>query len=215
MRRTADIVDLKARKTLGRPKVRSDEEQTAIIVGKAIELFLDVGFVAMRMDDVAAARRISKRTLYRLFPGKLDLFRAMVDVHRQSMLIFPPMEHRMPLEDTLAKVFRLDIDPEEDCRRMGFIHRALAETRGVPELGDILHREGGEKGRALLAAWLADWKNTGAVRIGDPHTAASILMGMVFGAVVLKPGDVSRWPGGSDRKAYLQECIRYFVNGAK
>lgn len=215
MRKTATIVDLGARKTLGRPKVRSDEEQMEIIVGKAIELFLDVGFVAMRMDDVAAACRVSKRTLYRLFPSKLDLFRSMAAVHRQSMLIFPPMDDQQTLEDALANVFRIDIDAAEDCRRMAFIHRTLAESRVVPELGDVLHQEGGEKTKALLGAWLTVWKDRGAARIGDPYAAASILMDMVFGAIALKPSDVSRWPGGSDRRTYLRECFRYFVNGVK
>jgi AcrR family transcriptional regulator len=215
MRKTADIVELRARKALGRPKVRSDEEQMDIIVGKAIEIFLDVGFGAMRMDDVAAACRASKRTLYRLFPSKLDLFRSMVAVHRQSMLIFPPIDDQQTLEEALAEVFRIDIDAEEDCRRMAFIHRAVAETRAVPELGDILHDEGGEKAKGLLGAWLAVWKDRGAARIGDPYAAASILMDMVFGAIALKPSDVSYWPGGSDRRAYLRECFRYFVNGVK
>jgi AcrR family transcriptional regulator len=215
MRKTADVVDLGARKALGRPKVRSDDEQMEIIVAKAIELFLDVGFVAMRMDDVAAACRVSKRTLYRLFPSKLDLFRAMAGVHRQSMLIFPAIEGRQTLEEALAEVFRIDIDAEEDRRRMAFIHRTLAETRVVPELGDVLHQEGGEKAKSLLGAWLAVWKERDAAGIGDPHAAASILMDMVFGAIALKPSDVSYWPGGSDRKAYLRECFRYFVNGVK
>jgi len=215
MRKTANIGDRRGRKTLGRPKVRPDEEQMEIIVDKAIELFLDVGFVAMRMNDVAAACRVSKRTLYRLLPSKLHLFRAMVGVHRQSMLTFPPIDKDQTLEEALFQVFRIDIGAEEDRRRMAFIHRTLAERRTAPELGDILHQEGGEKAKALLGAWLTAWKQHGTASIGDPHTAASILLDMVFGAEALRPSDVSCWPGGSDRQAYLRECFRYFIYGAK
>jgi AcrR family transcriptional regulator len=215
MRNTAASLKLNMPKTRGRPKLRSDDELAEIIVGKAFELFLDVGFAQMRMDDVATRCRVSKRTLYRLFPSKLELFRSLANRHRQSMLSFPVMADRMALEVALAEVFRLDIDPEEDCRRMAFIRHTLLEAEAEPELRDILHEESGEKGKALLAIWLSGWKVSGAAGLGDPYAAASILMDMVFGAYVLKPSDPNYRPGDADRKLYLRECFRYFVNGVK
>lgn len=213
--KTADIITLRPIKALGRPKVRSDEAQRDIVIRQAMDIFLDVGFSAMKMDDIAAECRISKRTLYRLFPSKLGLFGAMVERHRHSMLVFPPSLAALPLEAALAEIFRLDLDGDDDCRRMAFIHRALSEVRQVPELADILHVEGGEKARRRLAEWLAERSRSDALRLGDPASAASMLMDMVFGAIALKPAEISRWPGGVDRRAYLRECIRYFVNGIK
>ena len=215
MQRSTAILPLQTGKTLGRPKVRSDAEQRDIIVRKALDLFLDVGFAAMKMDGISAECKISKRTLYRLFPSKLDLFKAMVEMHRESMLTFPETLAMMPLEEALAEIFRIDLGSVEDCRRAAFIDRTVAEAKAVPELGSILHHEGGEKAKVLLAAWFNERNRDGTLRIGNPYSAASILMDMVFGAIAFKPTEVAYWPGGVDRKTYLRECIRYFVNGVK
>lgn len=186
-----------------------------IIVTEATNLFLVTGFAATKMDDVAMACRISKRTLYRLFPSKIDLFRAMVERHRHSMITFPACAENLPLEEALLQVFRIDLDPITDSRRVAFLQSVLAESKTNPELGEILRCDGREPAKLLLAEWLGRRKLQGAANIGDPHSAASILMDMVFGAVALKPIEVSCWPGGADRQTYLIDCIRYFVNGVK
>jgi TetR/AcrR family transcriptional regulator, mexJK operon transcriptional repressor len=215
MRRTADVVVLETAKKLGRPKVRSDEEQRDIILSRAMEMFLESGFIATRMDDLAGSCRISKRTLYRFFPSKLDLFAALVNAHRCSMVDFPPGLDELTLEAALLQVFRVELDPEEDFRRMLFVQRTLADARAVPELGDILHNEGGQRAKRLLAEWLAKRKCREQIGSGDPTHLAAMLMDLVFGAIAIKPVTTSYWPGGSDRKAYLKNCIRYFANGIR
>jgi len=213
--KSTDIGMLGIKRRIGRPKLRPDCEQRDIIVEKAIDLFLKSGFAATKMDDLAAECRISKRTIYRLFPSKLDLFKSMVEMHRQSMLVFPEALAAMPLEEALAAIFRLDIDAQSDYRRTAFVLHAFSEARHTPELGEILHAEGGEKSKRMLADWLAERKRDHALNIADPTSAASILMNMVFGAITLKQVEVSSLPGGTDRRSYLRQCIHYFVNGVR
>jgi AcrR family transcriptional regulator len=174
-----------------------------------------MGFIATRMDDLASLCRISKRTLYRFFPSKLALFKALVQEHRGSMVAFPPGLDGLTLEAALREVFRVELDPAEDFRRTLFVQRTLADSRAVPELGDILHSEGGEQAKRLLAEWLAERRSREPMGAADPYHLATMLMDLVFGAIALKPATTSYWPGGSDRKSYLQECIRYFVNGVR
>lgn len=215
MRRAADIVVLKTAKKLGRPKVRPDDEQRDIILSQAMEIFLEVGFVATRMDDLVSLCKISKRTLYRFFPSKLALFRALVQEHRGSMVAFPPGLDGLSLEAALLKVFRVELDPAEDFRRLLFVQRTLADARTVPELGDILQSEGGEQAKRLLAEWLKERKAREPIGAADPYHLATMLMDLVFGALALKSATTPYWPGGSDRKSYLRECIRFFVNGIR
>jgi AcrR family transcriptional regulator len=215
MRRAANVAVVETAKKLGRPKVRSDEEQRDIILSRAMETFLELGFIATRMDDLASICRISKRTLYRFFPSKLDLFTALVRVHRGSMVAFPPGLDSLTLEAALLQIFRVELDPAEDGRRMLFVQRTLADSRSVPELRDILHNEGGEESRQLLAEWLSARKCREPVGIGDPCHLAAMLMDLVFGALAFKPAAGSSWPGDAERKAYLRECIRHFVNGIR
>lgn len=199
---------------VGRPKVRTDAEQMAIIVDAAMALFLDHGYAEMKMADVAARCAISKRTLYRLYPGKVDLFRALVEAHRGTMLHFPAGIEERPLDDALAEIFRIDLDDGDDARRRRFVTRAVDEARQIPELGDILHEYGGQRAKDQLAEWLTAWRANSADRLANPFAAASILMDMVFGAVLLRQLNPLYWPGSDDRRAYLRECIRCFVSGA-
>jgi AcrR family transcriptional regulator len=199
---------------VGRPKTRSDQDQMTIITEGATELFLRHGYAEMKMGDVAAHCAISKRTLYRLFPSKIDLFRAMVVQHRATMLHFPDGLEQQPLDNALAEIFRIDLDDIDDERRTRFVLRTVEEARQIPEIGEILHEHGGERAKHLLAEWLTQWKAAADAKLENPFAAASILMDMVFGAVILKQINPLHWPGGIDRRAYLRECIRCFVNGA-
>jgi AcrR family transcriptional regulator len=199
----------------GRPKVRSDPEQKDVIVRHALDLFVEHGYAATSMDDIAAGCHISKRTLYRLFPSKIELFAAMVEEHRHSMLVFPPHDPATPIEDQLARIFLVDIGAEGERKRTAFIQMAVIESRQIPELGQIVRREGGDKSKALLGAWLAEAKARGLIDVEDPEAAAGILMDMMFGAIALKTGRGAEWPGGDDRAAYMRQCIRYFVNGIR
>jgi AcrR family transcriptional regulator len=208
-------IEPKPERQRGRPKVRSDCEQRRLIVVEATELFMKSGYVAMKMDDIAGECGVSKRTLYRLFPSKLDLFRSMVETHRHTMLAFPPMDAALPLDEALMQIFRVDLESEANHRRMHFIELTIREARQIPELGEILHQEGGEKSRADLANWFRERREMGLAKIGDPFFAASVLMDMVFGAVALKPGPDVHWPGGEKRRAYMRDCIRCFVNGIR
>lgn len=199
----------------GRPKVHSDEEQRAKIVRLALDLFVRNGYGATSMDDIAHGCHISKRTLYRLFPRKIDLFAAMVEEHRHSMLVFPPHDAEIPMEQQLAHVFLIDIGPEAEQQRAAFIRMAVIESRHFPELGRVMRQEGGDKSKALLAEWFADAKLRGLVDVEDPVAAAGILMDMMFGAIAFKTGQGEEWPGDADRPAYMRQCIRYFVNGIR
>jgi AcrR family transcriptional regulator len=167
------------------------------------------------MDDIAASCHISKRTLYRLFPSKIDLFSALVEEHRTSMLTFPPHDSQAPMEEQLAQVFLVDLEPAADQRRVAFISMAVLESRQLPELGQILRREGGDKSKRMLSDWLCEAKLRGLIDVDDPQAAAGILMDMMFGALALKNGEGAEWPGSQDRPAYMRQCIRYFVNGIR
>lgn len=199
----------------GRPKVRSDEEQKNLIIQSALSLFVQHGYAATTMNDIAAECHVSKRTLYRLFPGKTDLFAGMVEQHRHMMLSFPTHDPDQPIEEQLENVFLIDIEPELERQRIGFIQLAIIETRQYPELGAIIRSHGAERTKAQLTDWIARANELGMIRAPDPQAAASILMDMMFGAVALKTGDGAEWPEHGDRKAYMRQCIRYFVNGIR
>lgn len=56
------------------------------LLGAAQEVFVAQGYHAAAMDDIAERAGVSKPVLYQHFPGKLDLYLALLDQHCDSLL---------------------------------------------------------------------------------------------------------------------------------
>lgn len=199
----------------GRPKVHSDAAQRAVIVDTARALFVANGYGGTTMDDVAAACRVSKRTLYRLFPGKTELFAAIVEAHRPRMLALPGDYDHLPLDEALAQILRVDIDPVADLERMALIRLIMVETVRFPELEAIMWSHGADRSREALAEWLGRQHSLGRIGFDDAETAARILMDMIFGPLTRRTRGVSEWGDDAERRAYQRECIRVFLDGVR
>jgi TetR/AcrR family transcriptional regulator len=58
---------------------RRSEARPGEIVQAALDLFVEKGFTATRMDEIAARAGVTKGTVYLYFPGKEELFHAVVE----------------------------------------------------------------------------------------------------------------------------------------
>ncbi|MEE1927702.1 TetR/AcrR family transcriptional regulator [Streptomyces sp. TRM 70351] len=56
------------------------------LLGAAQEVFVAQGYHAAAMDDIADRAGVSKPVLYQHFPGKLDLYMALLDQHCEALL---------------------------------------------------------------------------------------------------------------------------------
>jgi AcrR family transcriptional regulator len=56
------------------------------LLGAAQEVFVAQGYHAAAMDDIADRAGVSKPVLYQHFPGKLDLYLALLDQHCDALL---------------------------------------------------------------------------------------------------------------------------------
>lgn len=56
------------------------------LLGAAQEVFVAQGYHSAAMDDIAERAGVSKPVLYQHFPGKLDLYLALLDQHCESLL---------------------------------------------------------------------------------------------------------------------------------
>src|SRR4051795_6232644 len=58
----------------------------AQLLGAAQEVFVAQGYHAAAMDDIAERAGVSKPVLYQHFPGKLDLYLALLDQHATDLV---------------------------------------------------------------------------------------------------------------------------------
>jgi TetR/AcrR family transcriptional regulator, mexJK operon transcriptional repressor len=199
--------------TRGRPKCVPDDVQSNIIVNCAWRLFLKKGYGATTTDDIAAACKISKQTLYRLFPAKSALFSAVVSARTWKCLDLPRDDDDLPLAETLARIFMIDMSEEADRERVEILRLVIIEGGNFPELSDILKRQGIELARADLADWLTRQCARGRIKAGDMTALAQLLMDMALGAIVLRNISNLEWPSPEQRRAHIRNCIDVFLHG--
>jgi AcrR family transcriptional regulator len=205
--------EIPAPRPRGRPKLVADADQRRAIIATAWKLLVDHGYEGMTMNAVVAACRMSKRTVYHLFPSKKDLFVAVVEQHRQSMLALPAPDDGIPLKEALERIFQIDIGAEAAAERLALMRVILVESRRNPEIAAIARQYGGDRSLDLLVEWLSEQKALGRIGVDEPKIAARMMLDVVFGAISLKDGDEPEWPSEGDRVAYLRKCIAVIVDG--
>src|SRR5262245_15778279 len=72
------------RRQPGRPQKFSEAERRAQLIDVAEQAFLEMGYGAASMDDIASRAGMSKKTLYQLFDTKENLFGAVIEARMLS-----------------------------------------------------------------------------------------------------------------------------------
>src|SRR6201990_585293 len=61
-------------------------ERRRQLLDAALEVFVSQGYHAAAMDDIAERAGVSKPVLYQHFPGKLELYLALLDTHCDAII---------------------------------------------------------------------------------------------------------------------------------
>jgi AcrR family transcriptional regulator len=72
--------------TAGRPTRLPRSARRKQLLEAAQEVFVAQGYHAAAMDDIAERAGVSKPVLYQHFPGKLDLYLALLDTHCDAII---------------------------------------------------------------------------------------------------------------------------------
>src|SRR5947207_1477180 len=109
-------------------RARRGESRSAII-DAAERLFLERGFGAVSMDELAEAAGVARRTLYNQFASKEEIFREMLlRVSGQLERAFPPgIETQGDVEDVLPLVARMILQLHKRPEYLGFLRMVVAD----------------------------------------------------------------------------------------
>src|SRR5438876_12454709 len=72
--------------TAGRPVRLPRSARRKQLLAAAQEVFVAQGYHAAAMDDIADRAGVSKPVLYQHFPGKLELYLALLDTHCEVLI---------------------------------------------------------------------------------------------------------------------------------
>ena len=191
-------------------KVRRAGSREAIVEA-AERLFLERGFGAVSMDELAEAAGLARRTLYNQFASKEEIFREMLlKVSGQLENAFPPgMETQGDVENVLRLVARVILDLHENPEYLGFLRMVVADSRQFPWIAEEFAAVM-EPQTERLARYLAYQTGVGVLDCRNPKLAAHQLMGML-NEFSLWPWMTGRGMGAVSAEDVVDESIRMFL----
>ncbi|HTH97998.1 MAG TPA: TetR/AcrR family transcriptional regulator [Stellaceae bacterium] len=147
------------------------------MINAAEKAFLEKGYHAARMDDVARSAGMSKKTIYQVFSSKEELFEALV-VQRLAPLHCWVQPDDRPVVDVLCEILLRCAEFLLSPPQIAILRLIMAEYSRSPELGQIFQREGAGRATSALEHYLSSLEGDGHRLIRDPHEAAKMLLGM-------------------------------------
>jgi AcrR family transcriptional regulator len=203
-------------KRAGRPSLAEAERLTGQIIAVATRFFLDQGFDATSIDQIAAEAKISKRTLYARFPTKADLFEAViVTAYETGVTSIEAAERKLGTTQERLYALSLSLWAEITTPDSIALERLVtAEAVRFPHMARVMNNAGAHRVAQMVEQILLDGIAAGHLRQLDVRFAAE----QFFSAVIL--GGFHRVLIGLEpvelnyvRKRHIQKAVDLFLRG--
>jgi len=194
---------------------RRKDERPSELIAAALDLFVERGFAATRLDDVAARAGVSKGTLYLYFESKEALFKAVIEEAIVPLLA--------SAEDVIANDQGTSIDllrrllngwwEQIGATRLAGVPKLIiAEARNFPAVAQYYHDAVIVRGRALLRTLLQRGIERGEFRPLDLETAIDVIYAPLMMLVVWR-SSLCFCAKETDPATYLKTHFDLLVQG--
>jgi AcrR family transcriptional regulator len=156
------------------------EEARARIAGVAAELFVEKGFRAATMDDLAERLHVSKGALYLYFPSKVDLLRELQAASQKAAreMLERALSGDDPAEELISRLDEV-FSEMMDRRRTALWFEMMAEAAHDPALRETI-RFDNEQDRRILGDFVRALKRRGLVPADeDPEVLTFLLLSVL------------------------------------
>jgi AcrR family transcriptional regulator len=166
---------------------RAPAQRPGEIIDAALALFVEKGFAATRLDDVAVRAGLSKAAIYLYFQDKTALFQGVV---RQAVVAnLGTVEamlkaHRGPVAELLPRILEFMAGRIEQTPMAAVAKLVISESRAFPEIGRFYLKEVIGRGLPLLEGLIARGIEQGEFRKVDPAMTVRSIIGAMLLAVI-------------------------------
>lgn len=180
--------------------------------------FLEHGYAATSMDQVARSAQASKTTLYSRFPSKEALFAAAIQSEcvKRGMRFAPQDFDALGVEAALREIADRFLALIWSYEALRIEQVIMGEAQRQPEIARIYYDAAVAPACAVVAGYFAHAMARGLLPQGDAlFLAMQFLAGLQGGphcALSLGLGDP---PGEDERRAYVARAVGLFLAGAK
>lgn len=195
------------------PPTRLTDRKRQDVLDAAALAFQQDGYRGASMDRIAAIAEVSKRTVYRHFSCKENLFRAILDdlFERPAQLTSTTYDASRTLDDQLRDIGRdyADMLMSEDFVRLARV--VLSRFLESPELAAAVS-SAKEKSKEALTGWIKAAVKDGRLRVPNSLRAARQFAGLIQ-EFALWPQVLGSEPPLStrERNQIVESAVRMFL----
>jgi AcrR family transcriptional regulator len=163
---------------------RRKQARPGELLDAALDLFVEKGFSATRVEEVAARAGVSKGTLFLYFQSKEDLFKAVVRENIANK--FPTwQEELITFQGTSAELLRYALfswwERIGNTPASGIAKLVMSEAQNFPEIAAFYQEEVITPGNAMIRRILERGLESGEFREIDLEQAVHIIVApMIF-----------------------------------
>ncbi len=165
------------------PRKRRKEARPAELLAAALELFVDKGFAATRLEAVANRAGVSKGTLYLYFESKEALFKAVI---QEGIIPVIAENEAIAAQHTGTSFELLQRLLDNWWTKIGQTDYAgipklmVAEARNFPDVAQYYYENVISRGRRLVGAALLRGMASGEFRTMDVETTIDVVIAPIL-----------------------------------
>lgn len=189
------------------PRKRRKEARPSELLEAALHLFVEKGFAATRLEDVAARAGVSKGTLYLYYENKDALFKAVV---QEGIIPVIAENEAIAAKHSGCSFELLELLLQNWWTKIGQTAFAgipkliVAEARNFPDLANFYYENVISRGRALVAGALRRGMDSGEFRTMDVETTVDVVIAPILMLLIWRYSMSCCQGAESDPQTYLR-----------
>lgn len=192
-------------------------EKKAAIEKASKKIFLEKGYAASSVDEIAALANVTKRTLYSYYPSKLALFIHLVDdnLQRLTMELAKAATHEGPTEERLMALLQALFGFTRKNEKFMWLYWMLdsGEADGVLPKELIEHVQWWTEAMFQVAVKVVtSGQEEGHLRDWDPRLVAHLISAVNKG-IVVQSNKERRFEIDDINSSRLQDLFAQILNG--
>lgn len=204
--------------TESRPRKRRKEARPAELLQAALALFVEKGFSATRLEDVALRAEVSKGTLYLYFESKEALFKAVIQegivpvIAENEAIVASHTGSTVELLERLLANWWGKIGCTDYA---GIPKLMVAEARNFPDIARFYYENVIVPARAQVGAALTRGMQSGEFRCFDIETTIDVVIAPFLMLLIWRHSLSSCQACETDPEAYLRIHTQLLAQGLR
>ena len=199
-------------------RARRKDARPGELLASALDLFVEKGFAATRVEEIAQHAGVSKGTLFLYFPSKEDLFKAVV---RENISVrFAEWDAEIngftgPTSELLRECLFGWWERIGSTKASGISKLMMSEAKNFPELAEFYRREVIQPGNALIERILRRGITNGEFRQIDVSSGVFLVLAPMLFLAMWKHslGTCCGSPTELDPQKYLTAQLDMLLRG--